>query len=132
MQAQYAVGVLAGKYALPTDVREKQEEAWKRLCSEYRTIDTDNVFPVEQYPYCDILAREMGTLPTLKKIGSLHTWLKIMLAPASTIHYLDENFDRQIIEREKIYMPALLYTFLAFMRILGYPFRLGKKFSKRM
>ena len=38
MQARYAVGVLSGKYALPTALNEKQIEAWDLLCAEYPAI----------------------------------------------------------------------------------------------
>jgi hypothetical protein len=82
---------------------------------------------VEHLTYCDILAREMGIMPTPGTVRSLRTWSQIMLTPISTFHYLDEYFDRQAIDREKIYMPFTLLTFLGMMRILGSPFRLFRK-----
>jgi len=124
MQARYTVGVLSGKYTLPTGLKEKQYEAWKSLCTEYRAINTENVYPVEQFTYCDVLAREMGIRPTLATVRSLRTWLKIMLAPVSTMHYMDEYFDKQVIDGQKVYTPVVLLAFLAFMRLLGFPFRL--------
>src|SRR5215213_10549043 len=123
MQARYTVGILAGKYRLPAGWREKQADTWKSLCAEYRTINTENVYPVEQFTYCDALAHEMGILPTLAAVGSLRIWMKIMLAPASTTHYMDEYFDPQGIAREKVYMPGLLVAFLALMRLPGLPLR---------
>jgi Predicted flavoprotein involved in K+ transport len=130
MQARYAVGVLSGKYALPAALREKQNEAWNLLCAEYRTINTENVFPAEQFAYCDALAQEMDILPTLGSVGSLRTWLKIMFTPASTMHYVDQYFDHQAIERQKIYMPGILIAFLSLVRLLGYPLRLIKRVGK--
>ena len=130
LQARYAVGVLSGKYALPAGWRRKHEQAWKSLCAEYPAINTENVYPVEQFTYCDRLAHEMGILPTFAAVGSLKTWLKIMLAPASTTHYVDEYFDQGRIEREKIYTPAILLAFLAVMRLLGFPVRLFKWIAK--
>ncbi len=127
MQARYTVGVLSGKYTLPTALIEKQKEAWYLLCAEYRTIDTENVYPVEQFRYCDDLAQEMGILPTLTTVGSLKTWLKIMLSPASTTHYIDEYFDKQSIARQKVHTPAILLALLTLMRLLGYPLRLIKR-----
>jgi len=127
MQARYAVGVLSGKYRLPTALNEKQKEAWKSLCAEYHTINTENVYPVEHDPYCNILAHEMGILPTLATVGSLRTWLKIMLAPSSTTHYVDQYFDRQAIERQKVYTPVILLALLAVMRLLEFPFRFIKR-----
>jgi cation diffusion facilitator CzcD-associated flavoprotein CzcO len=126
MQARYAVGVLSGKYTLSATLKEKQSEAWKSLCAEYRAINTENVYPVEQFTYCDVLAQEMGILPILGTVRSLRTWLKIMLAPVSTLHYVDEYFDKQAIEREKVYMPILLLAFLILMRLFGFPLRFIK------
>jgi dimethylaniline monooxygenase (N-oxide forming) len=123
MQARYAAGVVSGKVGLPLDLNEKQEQAWKLLCAEYGRIDTGNVYPVEQFPYCDALAGEMGILPTLAAVGSLRTWLKIMFTPASTIHYVDEYFDRQSIDQQPVYTPAILIAFLSLMRLFGLPFR---------
>ena len=127
MQARYTVGVLAGKYVLPTALNKKQNEAWDLLCAEYRTIDTGNVYPVEQYSYCDALAQAMGTMPTLTNVRSLNIWLKIMCSTASTTHYVDEHFDQQSIEQQKIHTPVILLTFLMLMRLLGYPLRLIKR-----
>lgn len=123
MQARYAVGVLAGAYPLPDSIKEKQEVVWKALCAEYEAIDTEAVYPVEQYPYCDALAREMGIMPTLATVESMRTWLKIMLTPASTTHYIDPYFDRQTIERQQIYTPGVLVALLTLLRLLGYPLR---------
>jgi hypothetical protein len=132
MQARYAVGVLSGKYKLPTGLKEIQNDAWKSLCAEYPTINTENVYPVEHFTYCDILAREMDSMPTLGKVSSLRAWLKIMLAPISTLHYMDEYFDKQAIEREKVYMPIVLLAFLSLMRVLGFPFRFIKSVQKKI
>ena len=126
MQARYAVGVLSGKYTLPMALKEKQDEAWKLLCAEYGSINTENVYPVEHFTYSDTLAQEMDIMPTLSTVKSLRTWLKIMLAPISTTHYMDEYFDKQTIDREKVYTPFILIAFLALMRPLDYPLRLIK------
>jgi dimethylaniline monooxygenase (N-oxide forming) len=130
VQARYAVGVLSGKFTLPAELNEKQNEAWDLLCAEYRTINTENVYPVEQFAYCDELAQEMGILPTLATVGSLKTWLKIMFSPASTTHYIDEYFDTQSIEQQKVHTPAIFLALLALMRLLGYPLRLIKRVRK--
>jgi hypothetical protein len=123
MQAMYTVGALAGKYNLPADMQGKQAQAWEALCAEYPAINTENVYPVEHFTYCDILAREMGILPTLANVRSLRTWWKIHLTPISTFHYLDEYFDGGALDRQKVYMPVALVGFLAVMRVLGTPFR---------
>ncbi|MCI0611143.1 MAG: FAD/NAD(P)-binding protein [Anaerolineae bacterium] len=127
MQARYAVGVLSGKYTLPTALKEKQNAAWNMLCAEYGSINTENVYPVEQFAYCDTLAKEMDIMPTLESVGSLRTWLKIMLAPISTTHYVDEYFDQQAIDRQRVYTPVVILVILTLMRLLGFPFRLIKR-----
>ena len=52
-----------------------------------------------------------------------------MFTPASTIHYVDEYFDRQSIDGQQVYTPAILIAFLSLMRLLGTPFRLIKRAS---
>jgi len=126
MQARYTVGMLAGKYELPKDIKEKQSKTWQTLCAEYPTINTENVYPVEQFTYCDALAREMHIMPTLSEIRSLKIWWKIMVTPISTVHYIDQYFDQAALDRQQIYMPPALITFLTLMRSLSFPLRLIK------
>ncbi len=128
MQARYAAGWLAGKYKLPHDWRDKHKVDWESLRAEYSAINTENVYPVEHFTYCDLLAREMDIIPTLAKVRSLRTWMKIILAPISTFHYVDEYFDSEKIDRQKVYMPAVLVAFLSVMRALGAPFRAYNSF----
>jgi hypothetical protein len=132
IQAQYTVGVLSGKYTLPHGLKEIQQDAWSLLCNEYGMINTENVYPVEHFTYCDALAKEMDLMPTLAKVKSLGTWLKIMFIPISTLHYMDEYFDQRAIDRQKVYMPVFLVTFLALMRLLGLPFQFIESIRKRL
>ena len=94
------------------------------------TINTENVYPVEQFTYCDVLAKEMGSMPTLATVKSPSTWLKIMLTPISTLHYIDEYFDQQALDRQKVYTPVVLLALLTLMRLLGSPLRLIKHVRK--
>lgn len=128
MQAMYAVGTLAGRYALPGDVKQAQARMWEALCAEYPAINTENVYPVEHFMYCDMLAREMGMMPTFGNVRSLWRWWKIQVTPISTFHYLDEYFDGGALDRQKVYMPPLLVGFLALMRVLGTPLRWMRSF----
>ncbi len=122
MQAMYTAGLLAGKYKLPAGWRDKHKTDWESLRTEYNAINTENVYPVEHFTYCDTLAREMNIMPTLAKVRSFRTWLKIVLTPISTLHYLDEYFDSTEIDGQKVYMPAVIVFFLGLMRVLGFPF----------
>jgi len=123
MQARYTVGVLSGKYKLPLKIKEKQRKAWQALCEEYPKINTENVYPVEQFAYCDALAHEMDIMPTLSEVRSLKTWWKILVTPISTMHYKDRYFDQSALDRQQVYMPPLLVAFLTLMRLLSFPFR---------
>ena len=132
MQVRYAAGVLAGTYHVPTNLDKVHAATWQAHCREYPSLDTNNVYPVEQFPYCDALAREMGTLPTLANVGSLGLWLKIMVVPASTTHYVDEYFDAEGLERQKIYTPPFLTAIMLLFRLLEIPFCLLKQALKRL
>jgi dimethylaniline monooxygenase (N-oxide forming) len=123
LQARYTVGLLSGKYSLPRRWKEEHKKDWETLTAEYPKINTDNVYPVEHFTYCDMLAREMDIMPTLTNVRSLRTWLKIMLTPISTLHYLDEYFDAQELDHQRVYMPGILLTLLSFIRMLGFPVR---------
>jgi dimethylaniline monooxygenase (N-oxide forming) len=131
MQARYAVSVLCGSIQLPANVKEQQCKAWNALCAEYPAINTEHVYPVEQFPYCDELARAMGILPTPATLQSWHLWLKIMITPASTFHYVDQYFDRQSVAQQKTYMPTAILVLLALLRLFGYPLRLIKRLRMR-
>jgi len=127
MQARYTVGVLSGAYTLPTRLKEIQQDAWGLLCAEYDTINTENVYPVEQFPYCDALAKEMDTLPTVANVKSLRTWLKIMITPASTTHYVDQYFNQRWIDQQKPHTPVIILAFLTLMRLLELSFGFIKR-----
>lgn len=131
IQARYTVGVLSGKYSLPHAWKEEHKQSWESLCAEYPRINTENVYPMEHFTYCDMLARDMGIMPTLANVGSLRTWWKIMLTPISTLHYLDEYFDVQEINQQEIHTPAVLIAFLAIMRVLGLPVRLIQNIDRQ-
>ena len=116
MQARYTVGLLAKNYSLPADVKTKQQEAFEALTKEYPSLDTTQVYPVEQFPYCDVLAKEMNIMPTSNSISSFHTWLKLLLTPASTTHYLDSYFDKKSLKQERVYTPPLLIFIMFLIR----------------
>ena len=122
MQARYAVGILSGKVSVPSDLKQKQDEAWRWLREEYDALG-DTVYPVEQFPYCDVLAAELGIMPTPDKLESLGAWLKLMLVPASTTHYVDDYFDKGGLERQQVYTPAVLSAIMLLVQLLALPLR---------
>lgn len=127
MQARYTVGILSGKYKLPSDVQAKQIRAWNLMTSEYGKLNTTNVYPVEHIPYTDALASDMGIMPSLANM-KFKTWLKLMLTPSSTTQYLDEYFDEGELERQKIYMPLSLVALMLLFGLVAYPWKYFKRF----
>ncbi len=115
MQARYCVAVLTGRVAPPDDLGVVQARRREEQRGAYPTIDTDNVYPVEQFPYCDMLAREMGIMPNRERVGA-RVWSKLMLIPASTTHYVDEYFDGDDIVRQTVYSPAIITALLRVIR----------------
>ncbi|MCG8480205.1 MAG: FAD/NAD(P)-binding protein [Spirochaetales bacterium] len=117
MQARYAVAVLTGDVRLPAELCEVQTRRWNELRRAYPAIDVDNVYPVEQFPYCDTLAREMGIMPSRERVGA-RVWSKLMLIPASTTHYVDEYFDENDIAHQTVYNPAVITGILHLIRVM--------------
>lgn len=122
MQAQYVTGLLAGLYRRPTDLPAAHRRERARLARTFPKLDVDAVYPVEMFPYCDRLAKEMGIYPTLRKVGSLRSWLRIWLSPASTTHYLDENYDAAFLARQPIHAPAIITVLLLLIKLVDVPY----------
>ncbi|GAB5519434.1 MAG: NAD(P)-binding domain-containing protein [Rhodothermales bacterium] len=130
MQARYAAAVLAGTCALPSNLEAAQAQAWVDHQAEYATIDTTQVYPVEQDPYCDLLARDLGILPTRQRGGSWRTWWKLMRLPASTMYYADAYFDADAIQRQHVYTPPVLIGILVLLTLVALPRRLFCKLRR--
>jgi hypothetical protein len=124
MQAQYVTGLLGGRYRRPPDLREAHRRDRERLTRTFPELDTDGMYPVEMFPYCDRLAKRMGIYPSLRKAGSLRSWLKIWLSPASTMHYLDENYDADFLAEQPIHAPAIITVLLLLIKLGDLPYSL--------
>jgi hypothetical protein len=127
IQVRYTVGLLAEKLKLPLDVNAKHALNRQMLAREYPSLNIENVYPVEQFPYCDELAREMNTFPSFAKCD-LATWLKIMLTPASTTHYFDNDFDSATLKKQKVYMPEIIVGILWVFYLFLMPWQYIKRF----
>ena len=123
MQAKYITGIIAGEYPRPPDIRELHTAGQERIRRDFGNLNTAAIHPVEMFPYCDRLTREMGTYPTLRKVGSLRRWARIFLSPASTNQYLDTDFDPEKIDRQKIHSPALITFLLIGIKLIECPLR---------
>jgi len=125
-QAKFIARTIAGEVERPSDIAQLHRAERRQLHDDYPSIDTDVLYPVEMFPYCDRLARRMGTYPTLKKVGSLRRWIRIQLSPASTLHYMDEDYDPAFIDRLPICTPGVLNLLLAVIRSCDSCLRLAR------
>jgi hypothetical protein len=99
----------------------------------FPTLNTETIHPVEMIPYCDELAVLMGSLPTLRRVGSFRRWLKIQLAPVSTLQYVDEDFDPKGMDAQVVHSPALITGLLVLIKVLlDMPYKLLKGQGGRM
>jgi hypothetical protein len=116
MQARLVTAMIAGKVPRPEAIGELHAAERRRLADEFPQLDTSAVYPVEMFPYCDRLARLLGTEPSFGRLP-LRQWLRIQLAPASTTHYLDADFDPAQLARSKIHSPPVILLLLASVRM---------------
>lgn len=124
--AKYVTATLAGNVPRPENIAARQSEDLAYMSERFAHIDIDTVYPVEMFPYCDRLATLTGTHPTRKKLG-FKKWLKIQLTPATTMQYMDDDFDPAELEAEKIYTPPVLNILLAIIRLFDYLTRTNRR-----
>ena len=117
LQARFVTGLIAGRVHRPSEIAQEHQRDRERLERTYPKLDTDALTPVEMFPYCDGLARRMGTYPTLRRVGSLRRWIRIWLSPASTAHYLDDAYDPDFVDRQPIHLPPLLVVLLLLIKV---------------
>ena len=129
IQAQYITALLAGQCPRPAEIAELHRRERAQLEATYPQLNTDHVMPVEMFPYCDRLARQLGTYPSLRRLGLSKRWLKTWLSPASTLHYLDENHQADFVARQPIHSPWILIVLLLLIKLVDIPYSLlwGRK-----
>lgn len=124
MQARYVCGQISGRFARPTAIIEQHRIDRTRLEKSYPRLDTANVYPVEMFPYCDRLARLMNCYPTLKRTGSIRRWLRMMLAPATTIHYFEGQFASPTTGQPPIHSPIAIILLLLLVKPFDLVYRI--------
>ncbi|MCW1884288.1 FAD/NAD(P)-binding protein [Luteolibacter flavescens] len=125
MQAKLVTGIMAGWYERPADLASKQAESRARLLRDFPTLNTETIHPVEMFPYCDELARLMGSFPSLRKVGSFRRWMKIQLSPASTLQYMDDDYNTREMDEQVIHTPPVITVLLVAIKLLlDLPYRL--------
>ncbi|MGB1129803.1 MAG: NAD(P)-binding domain-containing protein [Haloferula sp.] len=122
MQAKWVTSLIAGVAKRPEDLEDRHRLERENVEQEFPQLNTDAMLPVEMFPYCDALARMLNSLPTPRKVG-LRRWWKIMRAPASTLHYVDEDFDAQAVDSQKVHSPPVITLLLLLIRLADFPYR---------
>lgn len=131
VQARYVCGLIAGEFLRPKDIQTLHAADCARREHRYRNLDLRRIYPVEMFAYCDQLARLMGAYPSIRAAGSLITWCRMQLAPATTLHYLHrESLVRGHWKTAPIYMPWTLVLLLLLLKPLDAVYRTARLISR--
>jgi cation diffusion facilitator CzcD-associated flavoprotein CzcO len=84
MEARYVVLSIAGRVPRPDDIIRRHAADTAERSRRFARVNTNVIYPVEMFPYCDRLAGEMGVLPRAKTIRH---WWALWTAPATTLDY---------------------------------------------
>ncbi len=76
------------------------------------------------FPYCDRLAQLMDCYPTRKRAGSLIRWMRVMLAPATTMHYFDTHLAATTADHSPIHAPIGITALLLLVKPFDLLYRL--------
>lgn len=125
MQAAYICGLLSGRIPRPARVAELNAIDQQANAERFSKLDPQAVHPVEMFTYCDRLAAEMNVYPSLRNAGSLRSWWRMQLTPATTMHYWHHDLQiRRFFERAPVYMPTLLILLLLLLKPLDWTYRI--------
>ena len=122
MQAKLVISLIAGNLERPRDLKARHEQERERVEREFPLLNTEALLPVEMFPYCDQLASMLDILPTVRKVG-LRRWWKIMRAPASTLHYLDDDYDADAVDSQRVHSPPLITGLLVLIKLIDLVYR---------
>ena len=132
MQARYVCSVLSGQIVRPTDIEQLHRADTTQRRVRFKNLNIDAMYPVEMFPYCDQLAKLMGVFSSLRSVGSLGSWIRMQLAPASTIHYSNESRSTdQHVESAPVYMPMSLVCFLLGLKPVDWMYRMLHRFLRK-
>ena len=124
MQAEYVCGLIEGRFSRPERIAELNAADQQHNLARFSKLDLEAVYPVEMFSYCDILSRRMNTYPSLRRIGSVRTWWRMQISPATTMHYqYSDPQARRFYERAPVYMPILLVLFLLMLKPIDWAYR---------
>lgn len=109
-QALYITKTIAGKIRRPADIQELYHDERRKLTVTFPQLNLNTIYPVEMFPYCDTLAKLMGTYP---RGGSISQRINAQLSPASTLHY--SNYS---VKPSPVYTPKILNLLLFFIKFI--------------
>lgn len=133
MQAAYVCGLIGGRFPRPGRVAERNAADRREIQAWFSKLDLEAVYPVEMFPYCDRLSGEMGTYPSLSRVGSLRSWWRQLLSPATTMHYhRHDPKARSYAERAPVYVPTLLISLLLALKPIDWAYRVVEWLSRRL
>ncbi|WP_165698914.1 NAD(P)/FAD-dependent oxidoreductase [Bremerella volcania] len=132
MQANYITGIIGGTVPRPPDIAQEHALAQEANFARYPRLDLEIIYPVEMFPYCDYLARQMKIYPTVKTAGSLREWCRIQLQPATTAHYyFQDQPTHRFFGSAPVYMPSVFVLLLLLLKPLDWGFRIVRRVFRR-
>ena len=128
VQAAFVVGMIGGRVSRPADIAARHEALERENDRRFATLDREIIHPVEMFPYCDALAKEMHRVPSLGGFGSIRAWWRAQLAPATTAHYWnDDPRIRRFFAAAPVFMPAVLVALLLALKPIDGVYRLRRR-----
>lgn len=128
MQARLVSRLISGRDQRPFDLGVRHQENRKLLQIRYPKLDTENAYPVEMFPYCDELSKHMNCYPLVKTAGSMGSWIRMQLGPATTMHYFDQHQTLSW-KDQPVHSPMIITVLLLILKPLDWVIRLigGRK-----
>ena len=124
MQATFVSKLLQQSVRIPVDAKQAHVMDRKRLQSRFAKLNLDAIYPVEMFPYCDLLAKRMGMYPTFRSMRSFGDWLRLQLSPATTLQYFWRDSQcKAAVKGLPIYMPSLLILLLLLLKPIDWMLR---------
>lgn len=121
MQARYVCSVLAGRVGRPADLSHRHAVEQRARNERFRGVDTEHIYPVEMFPYCDRLAREAGI--AVRSCWSLRDWWRVWTAPATTLDYDCFAETRTALPGPPTYLPVSLIAPLMALKPFDWAYR---------
>ena len=121
IQARYVIETISGRLPRPADLAVRHGHDVEARRERYEGVDTRLIYPVEMFPYCDRLAKEMGVDPVARSWSS---WWSLSTAPATTLDYACFRNTEDKRPSPPTYMPLSLIAFLLTLKPIDGLYRL--------